>query len=200
MFQACVLVLTHPDFFFLIKVSLQICKWIFSISISWNAFHTYQLLQMDFILLDGCVIVMMIISIYEHLRDAGAVLSAVDVLSHLIFTTVLWGRPSYCSSFTEEGTEAQRKLGRNLNFVRLTPDPHSDHPQILLPCAVSLREGGGYHCFWFTPDGYLLSLLCYSIPSDVCALCVSHSSLWPLGVSVLLEFSSCCPAVKRDRE
>lgn len=58
--------------------------------------------------------------------------------------------------------------------MRLTPDPHSDHPQILLPCAVSLWEGGGYHCFWFTPDGYFLFLLCYSIPSDVCA-CVSHT-------------------------
>lgn len=95
-------------------------------------------------------------------------------------------RPYYYSCFTDEGTETQRDP-ENLNSAYLTPNPPSEHLNILFPYAVSLWENWGLP-FTF----YSLTIFCSHFVSGpkMCMLCVTYSRLWPLGgVSVLLEFS-----------
>ena len=100
--------------------------------------------------------------------------------------------------------QKHRELVRKLALVCQTPNTHSDHPQILLPCTVNLWVGWGL-ISWVPVSLQATSwLLFFIFPLSQhllgCTLHVSHTLGCDLLGSVSLEFSSCFPPVKRDRE
>lgn len=151
-------------------------------------------MQVGFIVLNGCIITTMTVSQHS---------------SHCCGCIILF---NLCHSPTwralllllfQRKEQKHRELVRKLNLVCQTPNTHSDCSQILLPCTVSSWVGWGLS--WVPVSLQATSWLLFSIlPLSQhllgCTPHVSHTLGCDLLGFVSLEFSSCFPPVKRDRE